>query len=39
MIIITGMWQCQECGETDYIEPMEDGETVTVEHHCESGNW
>lgn len=43
-ILVTGMWQCQDCGETGPVEPMESGDTVRVDHRCdympgEDENW
>jgi len=34
VILISGIWHCQSCGETGPVDPLEEGEMVSVEHDC-----
>jgi hypothetical protein len=36
-VILTGMWHCQDCGETGAAEPVEDRETFYAPHDCALG--
>jgi hypothetical protein len=33
-IIVSGMWHCQECGDSGPVEPVEPGESIYADHQC-----
>jgi len=38
-VIVSGMWVCQDCGESGAVEPVEAGESVYVEHSCHGDDY